>query len=109
MVFRTAGILPAHEAGGTAAVHMSMKDAPLDWRAPSNSRIGASGGRGLVAHARVSASFRQAYPAQTGRHGYAEAPDIVEESDAPDCGKGFPVFPVFPPDLFGSPSNHRRD
>jgi hypothetical protein len=49
----------------------------------------------------VSANFRQAHPAQTSRRGYTEALDIVDESDAPDCGKGFPVFPVFPPNLFG--------
>jgi hypothetical protein len=40
--------------------------------------------------------------------GYTEAPDIVDESDAPDCGKGFPVFPVFPPDLFGWSFRQRR-
>jgi hypothetical protein len=31
-----------HEAGGTPAVHMSMKDAPLEWRAPSNDSPSAS-------------------------------------------------------------------
>jgi hypothetical protein len=59
----------------------------------------------LVVHAKgfrrfppISAKLTRRKPAAGG---YTEALDIVDESDAPDCGKGFPVFPVFPPNLFG--------
>jgi hypothetical protein len=34
--------------------------------------------------------------------------DIIEESDAPACAKGFPVFPAFPPDLFRWSLRRRR-
>jgi hypothetical protein len=49
----------------------------------------------------VSAHFRQPIRRKPAAGGYTEAPDIVDESRTPDCGEGFPVFPVFPPDLFG--------
>jgi hypothetical protein len=49
-------------------------------------------------------SIRRFPPVSAGRRGanrpteaFADAPDIVDESDAPENGRGFPPFPVFPP------------
>jgi hypothetical protein len=70
---------------------------------------------GLVVHSRsfrqfppVSASFRPPIRRKPAAGGYIEAPDIVDESKAPDSDKGFPVFPVFPPDVFASSLRQRR-
>jgi hypothetical protein len=54
---------------------------------------------------KVSAgSIRQFPPVSAGRRGadrpteaFADALDIVDESDAPENGSGFPPFSVFPP------------
>jgi hypothetical protein len=54
---------------------------------------------------KVSAgSIRRFPPVSAGRRGanrpteaFADALDIVDEFDAPENGRGFPPFPVFPP------------
>jgi hypothetical protein len=52
----------------------------------------------------AAGGIRQFPPVSAGRCGadrpieaFADALDIVEESDAPENGRGFPPFPVFPP------------
>jgi hypothetical protein len=71
----------------------------------SNFRISRNFRYRFGSPSKVSAgSIRQFPPVSAGRRGanwpteaFADALDIVDESDAPENGRGFPPFPVFPP------------
>jgi hypothetical protein len=45
----------------------------------------------------VSAGFRPPARRKPATEAFADAPDIVDESDALENGRGVPAFPVFPP------------